>query len=413
VIYIYSPSYSEPLSFVLDFCFKSKGVDYIVLSSQSEFIKKEGKKINYSNVDIPDSLQIKPTPLLFETEIKTLSKLEYKDNSWFINGINDIFSAIFYMLTCYEEYLIKEKDNHQRFSAKHSFLNTNKRLHKPNADILVKQLWKELNIDYAGIQSNFKIHITFDIDSAWAIKNKGFFRSTASDIKDVLKGKSIINKFKIRFGKKQDPFDTYSLIKEISKKHKTSCFFLLGDWGEFDKNINWKHENLKLLIIELNKTCSIGIHPSYNSYLNITKVGNEINRLNTIIDVKTTKSRQHFLKLDIPESYQLLNSIGITEDYSMGFADGYGFRSGTCFSYPFFDLTSNTITDLIVHPITYMDGTLNQYLDLSTGDSIKVIQNLKAEVKNVGGTFCPLWHNETIGEVGIWKGWRKVFESNF
>jgi hypothetical protein len=67
----------------------------------------------------------------------------------------------------------------------------------------------------------------------------------------------------------------------------------------------------------------------------------------------------------------------------------------------------------MIHPITYMDGTLNQYLGLSIEKSITVIRNLKKEVKNVGGTFCPLWHNETIGNIGIWKGWTEVFESNF
>jgi len=199
----------------------------------------------------------------------------------------------------------------------------------------------------------------------------------------------------------------------VSEKNTVTCFFLLGDWGKYDKNINWKHKNLKQLIFDLKQSCSIGIHPSYGSYLNTEKVKMELNRLYTIGNTSTTKSRQHFLKLDVPQSYQLLESIGITDDYSMGFADAYGFRAGTSFSYPFFDLHSNTITKLMIHPITYMDGTLNQYLGLSTDESIKVIQCLKTEVENVGGTFCPLWHNETIGEVGIWEGWRKVFESNF
>ena len=97
----------------------------------------------------------------------------------------------------------------------------------------------------------------------------------------------------------------------------------------------------------------------------------------------------------------------------MGFADGYGFRSGTCFPYLFFNLKKNTVSNLTVHPITYMDSTLNKYLNLSIDESITVITQLKNEVINVGGQFIPLWHNETIGESGIWKGWLKVFESNF
>jgi hypothetical protein len=413
VIYIYSPSDSERLTFVLDFCFKSKGINYTVLSSKTEFIQFKGEKINYSVEIIDDCFQIKPAALLFETSFEYLYELTFKNNAWKINNELDTFSILFYMLSSYEDYLIKERDNHGRFSAKHSFLFKNNRLDKPNADLIIKQLWEDLGLDYSIVQSTFKNHITFDIDSAWAIKNKGVLRSIASDIKDVLKRKPVLDKFKVRFGKKQDPFDTYSIIKKTAKKHQVSCFFLLGDWGEFDKNIHWKHKSLELLVNDLKSFCNIGIHPSYSSYLNTRKVQNELIRLDTISHSKSTKSRQHFLKLEIPKSYQLLNSIGITDDYSMGFADAYGFRSGTSFCYPFFDLTINSITKLVIHPITYMDGTLNQYLGLSTDESIKVIQDLKREVKNVGGTFCPLWHNETIGEVGIWKGWRKVFESNF
>ena len=412
MIYIFSPLLSERLTFVLDFCFKSKGMVYVLLDSKTKFESVVGEKINYSSEYIENSLQIKPTTLLFESKLKELSELTYKNDNWYLNNDKDVFSILFYMLSCYEEYLILEKDNHDRFSAKNSSLFKSNRLDKPNADLIVKQLWKDLGLDYSMVESNFKSHITFDIDSAWAIKNKRILRSIGSDIKDLLKGKSIIDKYKVRLGKQQDPFDTYSIIKDTSEKHLVTCFFLLGDLGKFDKNINWKNKELKLLINDLKHCCNIGIHPSYDSYLNETKVEGELIRLNTITQSKNTKSRQHFLKLDIPKSYQLLNSIGVTDDYSMGFADGYGFRSGTCFSYPFFDLTTNSITNLIIHPITYMDGTLNQYLNLSIKDSINVIQNLKREVKNVGGTFCPLWHNETIGEVGIWKGWRKVFDSN-
>ena len=413
MIYIYSPILSERLTFVLDFCFKSKGVDYLIINTKPELKNITGFLINYSNEEINSSINIPSEGLLFNTKFDYLSELVFSKNDWTINSIKDKFSILFYMLSSFEEYVIKDKDEHLRFSAKHSFLNKNKRLDKPNADIIVKEIWESLGIDYSKVTSKFNTHITFDIDSAWAVKNKGFFRSAASDVKDLMKGKSILNKYKIRINTNQDPFDTYSLIKNVAKKHPVSCFFLLGDWGKFDKNINWKHQNLKHLILDLKNSCTIGIHPSYHSYLDTRKVEKELNRLKIISNSEITRNRQHFLKLDIPQSYQLLESIGITDDYSMGFADAYGFRSGTCFSYPFFDLSTNTITTLMIHPITYMDGTLNQYLGLSIEKSITVIRNLKKEVKNVGGTFCPLWHNETIGNIGIWKGWTEVFESNF
>ena len=57
-----------------------------------------------------------------------------------------------------------------------------------------------------------------------------------------------------------------------------------------------------------------------------------------------------------------------------------------------------------------MDATLNNYMKLSPDDAKLLVQKLITEVRNVNGTFISLWHNETLSETGIWKGWRTVFE---
>ena len=38
------------------------------------------------------------------------------------------------------------------------------------------------------------------------------------------------------------------------------------------------------------------------------------------------------------------------------------------------------------------------------------IENIMREVKEVGGTFVSIWHNETVNDLGEWKGYREVFE---
>jgi hypothetical protein len=57
-----------------------------------------------------------------------------------------------------------------------------------------------------------------------------------------------------------------------------------------------------------------------------------------------------------------------------------------------------------------MDGTLNEYLKLTPKEAIKKIQLLFDEVKKYGGQFSFIWHNETIGNYGIWKDWSEVFD---
>ena len=413
MLVIYSEHITNRLKYVTNFIFKDKNIAFKVTDSEIEFNRSNLIKINYSNKNLNANLSITPQGLLFENDVKSIYKVEFCDDIWLINGCDDVFSIIFYFLSRYEEYVLNERDEHDRFSSHSSFITKSGRLNKPNVDILVKQIFELLNIDYSPILKRFNSIVTFDIDSAWAYKNKGFMRYLLSDAKDVLKGLYIKDKIKVRLNKKQDPFDTFSIIKKVGQSHQVICFFLMGDWSKFDKNINWKNIEFNHLINEVSSYSQLGIHPSYKSYLKVAQIKKEIKRLSLVSGKKITKSRQHFLKLKLPNTYRQLIDLGITEDYSMGFADAYGFRAGTSFPFYFFDLLKDKQTDLSIFPITYMDGTLNQYLGLSVAESIKVVKQLKKEVKEVGGLFIPLWHNETIGDKGIWKGWLPVFEANF
>ena len=41
---------------------------------------------------------------------------------------------------------------------------------------------------------------------------------------------------------------------------------------------------------------------------------------------------------------------------------------------------------------------------------VAAVKQLIDEVKKYGGTFCFIWHNETLAEAGKWKGWKQVFD---
>jgi hypothetical protein len=114
--------------------------------------------------------------------------------------------------------------------------------------------------------------------------------------------------------------------------------------------------------------------------------------------------------LKFPTTYQTLIGQEITDDYTMGFADITGFRAGTARSFQWFDLTKNEQTNLTIHPFAFMDGTLNEYLNLTPEEAKNKIDSLYQEVKEFGGEFSFIWHNETIGDYGTWNGWSDVFD---
>jgi hypothetical protein len=48
-------------------------------------------------------------------------------------------------------------------------------------------------------------------------------------------------------------------------------------------------------------------------------------------------------------------------------------------------------------------------MKLTPGNATETINELISEVKKVGGTFIPLWHNPALNEQGDWKGWLQVY----
>ena len=155
----------------------------------------------------------------------------------------------------------------------------------------------------------------------------------------------------------------------------------------------------------------VGLHPSYFSMKDEALLKKEKERLETITNTPMEKSRQHYLRFSLPETYQNLIDLEIKEDYSMGYASHVGFRASTCTPFYFYDLDFEIQTPLKIVPFALMDTTLNDYMELTPRQSLGKIRELKNEVKAVNGTFVTLFHNESSSNYLRWKGWSKVYES--
>jgi hypothetical protein len=116
------------------------------------------------------------------------------------------------------------------------------------------------------------------------------------------------------------------------------------------------------------------------------------------------------LRLHIPETYRVLLSHNILEDWTMGYADDIGFRASIAFPYNWYDLNKEEVTNLKIYPFAAMDVTLKNYLKLSPNEAVARISEMSKNLRLVGGTFCTLWHNVTVNDLDDWVGWRKAYE---
>jgi len=401
------------------------GVDLVFSSNPEEFQQSALPKINYSPTNISSGLFLKSHSLLFHKNItdQELEVVEYQEMQLFFPTSEDSFlpfdpfAVAFYLVTRYEEYLSECTDEHERFSDSENILVRFGLHKKPIVDQIAYWVAEKIAAEFPEFKIRkraFQFITTIDIDNAWAFKNKSMVVSCGAILKAIFhgRGEELKQRVAVFLGLRNDPYDTYKYILETYKGFLNHIlfFFLIGNRNRFDKNISHKNKSFRQLIAKMASVCEVGIHPSYSSNEKLWLFQAEKERLEKIIQGPITKSRQHYLKLKFPQTYQNALKSGITDDYTMGFPSLAGFRAGTCTSFHFFDLTHDRQTKLIVHPFQVMDVTLKNYLHLDSEKAWELIEELMLEVKKMDGTFICLWHNESLKDSDQWLGWLKVFE---
>lgn len=420
MLLVFVEQISERVSYTFDFVFKERKIEYVLTNDFVQFERFEGTKLNYSERHFENVVKILPANLLFDESIDTygISKsLFYKEECLSFNDIIDPFASIFYILSRMEEYTTISTDKFGRFEGKNSVLfrfEWNEKVVCDRWSVDIINFLNSTNCNLGEIEKPIvKIVPTFDIDNAYAYKYKGFFRTTLATLKDFALGRSkrLLERQKVQTGFMKDPYDTYDRIIELSKEgFDVKIFWLLGDFAKYDRSISYRRKKHRNLIKRMSNSITLGIHPSFKSNSYEFYLHNEIERLEDISKNRVFSSRQHFLVLKFPKTYKTLIGQEIKDDYTMGFADIAGFRVGTARPINWFDLSKNKTSSLVLHPFAFMDGTLNEYLKLTPSEAKEKISNLFKEVSQFGGEFTFIWHNETIGNYGIWKDWSEVFE---
>ena len=415
VRYIFKHIFTRTLLISVDFTSKIE-----------EFVAHNGPKMTYTKTPLGNEFFVKSNDLLFEQGVNDMEMViqNWDDIPCFFKAGGksaipfDIFAASFYLISRYEEYLPHVKDQHGRYTAEQSLAFKYRFLEKPVVDIWAYKLLealKERFPDYEYKQRKYEFISTVDIDNAYAYKYKSFVRRVGGFFKDLLFFKlvNVWNRFAVALNIKRDPFDTFEQIINIRKEKniKTIFFFLIGDYTTFDTNVSASKNKFRLLIKEMVDYALVGLHPSYFTMTNASLLKKEKLRLEGIINMPIQRSRQHYLRFSLPETYQNLIDLEIEEDYSMGYASNVGFRAGTCTPFYFYDLDFEIQTPLKVFPFALMDTTLNDYMKLTPRQSLGRIRDLKNEVRAVNGSFITLFHNESLSDYDRWKGWKRLYDS--
>ena len=139
-------------------------------------------------------------------------------------------------------------------------------------------------------EEKYQFTPTYDIDYAWSYKYKGVFRTLGATARDIIKNRKLFfQRFKVLTGQERDPYFTFDYLNDLHQDLDLApiYFFLVGQRGEYDKNISIKKKSFQQLIHETSREYKIGLHPSYASNTEFLQLKKEyIDLEKTINDLK-------------------------------------------------------------------------------------------------------------------------------
>jgi len=392
------------------------------------FLQAKGFKISYGQSGLPSALVVPNSGFLFEHGIRdfrpqaigqaencVLFPLESTADLDF-----DLPSAIFYMVSRYEEYLNSKPDTHGRFQASESIAAQYHFLDWPIVHIWAEKLLKALQIKYPSFpspQKKFDFLSTIDIDNGFKYRGKPLWRNIVGLTLDCLKLKTNCAKFRFNllFLGQADPYDNYKWIKRQIKRNKVQVriFLLHSPKGKFDHAVDPKHPAYADLLQKLKKIGKVALHPSYHCFENPGKLISEKRSLQTRLKRnRMLHVRRHFLRLNWPDSFQQAYEIGFRHEHSLGYSNTVGFRAGISTPFPFFDLKKNQSLPLIIHPFAVMETVFRYYTHENTDQAFAKIELLMRRVQKYGGEFISVWHDRSFSRESEAKPWAELYRSH-
>ena len=329
----------------------------------------------------------------------------------------DLVASAFFLLTRYEECVRRDaRDEHGRFPGKESLPYRAGFLTRPIVDeygVLLRRYLRQCGVEIREPAPGYRhIWLTHDVDTIWNWPNYYYaLREVARRVLYRLPDKTLPLKA-VRNYKHLDPTYTFPWLIEKDAQVRqaygaeqcTPLYFFMGCTKKRDHDDGYlrrKKRTQELLSYLRGNNCSIGYHVSYHASLERTETLCEIQRVEKLLGEKITRNRNHYLASREPEDFHILLSAGITDDFTMGYADVAGFRLGTSRPINWIDPINRNVTNLRLHPMTVMECTLDRsiYMGIQReDDAYHVVCELLARVYEHGGEIVFLWHNPVVSE---------------
>ena len=342
---------------------------------------------------------------------------EINDDGLQVNA--DIISLSFIMLSRYEEKIVKERDSLDRFESRNSIAVKYNFIDFPIVDeyVLILQTYlKEYFPEQNFTIPECKIIPTHDIDEVRRFA--GFKKTIRTLLGDIYLYKNIFTFFKSLKqclvsinNPSKDPYliAINELIKISDKFNLTSEFYFMGaQLTKYDCGYNTMTSSVqKMLTLIQYHGMIVGFHGGFYTSINSALFKKEKEQIEAAVGHTVVGGRQHYLRFDVNDTFDIQESCGMEYDSTLGYADREGFRCGTCHEFHPYDLKNDKAYKIKERPLIVMDATLYSYRGYSIEKAYQQMERLYKRCKAVGGNFVLLWHNNAVARETKW--FKKVY----
>ncbi len=403
------------LSYSIEIANNSESIYKIVLPNKSEiifadsffsnfdetsgYVKKEAVPENPKFL-VTDYCSEKNLPFLFGNE-----EFKIEESNKRITCGADIFASAFFFITRWEEKAIQKRDEHGRFPCKVSFVQKNNLELRAVVNEYVEFLWnllQELSLKGKRKIRKYQVIPTHDID--FFRRFDTFKKRTKMLLHNLYVNKNrklFVQRYKylqnVRKGLIQDPFDTFDYFMDQSEEfgYTSEFYFIPAKKGDGDFRYSILDESVISSIENIiNRGHKVGMHASYNVYNKPEVFRAEYKRLKQIHS-QINIERHHYLRFEVPESWQVIADCGISKSSNIGFTNKIGFRSSCCYSHKVFNIDTRKTLELVEQALVMMDSALfkgKPNHDEFFANAIEVSKT----VKKYNGEFVFLWHNSNF-----------------
>lgn len=412
MLLIYTHRISNRLRYITQQCIENiLKLDFELTTSVEDFIKHDGPKITYAKQPLQNEFFIESHPLLFEKGVRAIDITagDWNDIPYFF-GVGekskipfDLFAASFFLLSRYEEILFHVKNPKNDFKAELSVLHKIDALKRPLIDLWMNAFYLSLQEHFDQIperDSEVNYELSLNVVQAFKYSGRGLMRHLTESLGDLARFNfnTIKRRFAVWTGRIEDPFLIYNdLINRLeSSDIKLRFFFEYSKYLFEDQNISRFRSSLNRLIKSVADYKTVALSISHLGLQDSNALERERLELTKQIHRPIWYALHSKLNLRMPHYYKRLIDAELRDDFSMGYADKIGFRSGTSSTHFFYNLDVEMVQPLKVHPFVMTNQVFkNRRAAKQAFSDLRAVVN---ETQKIGGNLRFVFSNEFVAE---------------